>query len=138
MSNDAALLFANEAFYRAFADRDMRAMRDVWADDAPTACTHPGWSPLIGSDSVLASWQAILSGAGAPDIECRAIKAFTIGDSGVVLCYERIGDDTLVATNVFVRRGSVWKMVHHHAGPLAQPLPEEEAAEAEEPAARHH
>jgi hypothetical protein len=137
MSNDAALLFANEAFYRAFADRDMRAMREVWADDAPTACTHPGWAPLLGAASVLASWQAILSGPGAPDIECQPVKAFALGDSGFVLCYERIGDDTLVATNVFVRRGSVWKMVHHHAGPLAHPAPEEEA-EPEEPAAPRH
>ena len=137
MSNDAALLFANEAFYRAFADRDMRAMRAVWADDTPTACTHPGWGPLVGADAVLASWQAILSGPGAPSIECRPVRAFTLGDSGFVLCYEHIGDDTLVATNVFVRRGSVWKMVHHHAGPLAQPLPEDEADPQEPDPPRH-
>jgi ketosteroid isomerase-like protein len=137
MSNDAALLFANEAFYRAFADRDMRAMREIWADDATTTCTHPGWAPLIGAASVLASWQAILTGTGAPDVECQAAQAFTLGDSGFVLCYERIGDDTLVATNVFVRRGSVWKMVHHHAGPLAQPIPEE-ADEPGEPLTPRH
>lgn len=125
MSEDAALLFANEAFYRAFADRDMRAMRDVWADDVPTACTHPGWAPLIGAAAVLGSWQAILTGPGAPDIACQPIKAFAHGDAGFVLCYERIGDDMLVATNVFVRRGPRWKMVHHHAGPLAQPMPED-------------
>ena len=36
------MLFANEAFYRAFADRDMAAMDGVWAVHAPVACIHPG------------------------------------------------------------------------------------------------
>lgn len=119
MNEENALLFANEAFYRAFADRDMKAMRKLWADDAPTACIHPGWSPLIGLDVVLASWRAILDGPNAPAIECRSPKAFVQGDAGFVICYERIGEDVLVATNVFVRRGSTWRMVHHQAGPTA-------------------
>ncbi|MFQ5786213.1 MAG: nuclear transport factor 2 family protein, partial [Alphaproteobacteria bacterium] len=31
----------------------------------------------------------------------------------------------LVATNVFVREGAAWKMVHHQAGPTAQTGPGE-------------
>lgn len=134
MPQEAALLFANEAFYRAFADRDMPAMRAIWADDAPIACVHPGWAPLTGTAAILASWRAILTGPNPPSIECRAARAFLLGDAGFVLCQERIGAETLVATNVFVRRGAVWKMVHHQAGPMAQPDLEEDAAP---PAARH-
>ncbi len=60
MARDA-VLFANEAFYRAFADRDIAAMEEIWASEAPVACIHPGWSPVIGRERVLASWRAILA-----------------------------------------------------------------------------
>ena len=52
MARDA-VLFANEAFYRAFADRDIAAMEETWASEAPVACIHPGWSPVIGRERVL-------------------------------------------------------------------------------------
>jgi hypothetical protein len=40
-----------------------------------------------------------------------------------------IGESLLAATNVFVREGGGWKLVHHQAGPCNLPpadLPEEE------------
>jgi len=40
-----AALFANEAFYRAFADRDIDAMDALWARGEPVLCIHPGWPP---------------------------------------------------------------------------------------------
>ena len=49
-----AVLFANEAFYRAFAERDIAAMEQLWAQAAPVACIHPGWSPVVGRERVLA------------------------------------------------------------------------------------
>ena len=36
---ELTVLFANEAFYRAFADRDMDAMEDLWAASAPASST---------------------------------------------------------------------------------------------------
>ena len=57
---DAAVLAANAAFYSAFATRDMTAMSELWAAEAPVACTHPGWPVLLGRDDVLASWRGIL------------------------------------------------------------------------------
>jgi hypothetical protein len=36
------VLFANEAFYRAFADRDIDAMDALWARGEPVLCIHPG------------------------------------------------------------------------------------------------
>ena len=119
MNEENALLFANEAFYRAFADRNVKAMGEVWADDAPVACIHPGWTPLVGLESVLASWQGILGNPSSPAIECHTVRAFVQGDAGFVICFEQIGEHVLVATNVFVRRGSMWRMVHHQAGPTA-------------------
>jgi hypothetical protein len=48
-----------------------------------------------------------------------------------VICFEEIMNTFLVATNVFVREGRVWKMVHHQAGPTsAQPEIEQGAPAA--------
>ena len=40
------------------------------------------------------------------------------GTVAVVTCEETLGDNTLVATNVFAREDGVWHLVHHQAGPL--------------------
>jgi hypothetical protein len=123
-SDRNAVLFANSAFYMAFAGRDLPAMENVWAKDHPISCTHPGWQPLTGRAEVMASWRSILGSADAPQISAKAARASIYGDCAVVTCVEQIGDDDgesefLTATNVFIRAGSVWVMVHHHAGPLS-------------------
>lgn len=119
-----AILFANEAFYRAFADRDLAAMEELWARDAPVLCIHPGWAPLTERDAVMASWRAILTGRHPPAIRCRHPEVFQYGDVAVVACYEVIDASFLIATNVFARRQGRWKMVHHQGGPVNQEPPE--------------
>lgn len=127
MSDRDAVLFANEAFYLAFQGQDMAAMDDAWARSAPVTCIHPGWSMLIGRDSVLDSWRGIFEGGNAPDIECRAPRAFVYGDVATVLCFEAVGGGFLIASNLFVREHGRWKMVHHQAGATnGTPPPEEE------------
>ncbi len=119
MSENDAVLFANEAFYRAFADNDSDAMDAVWSAEDSVSCVHPGWSPLYGRDEVMASWTAILGGGATPDIGCHTARAQIMGAAAFVTCIETVGDNTLVTTNVFVREGPLWKMVHHQAGPAA-------------------
>lgn len=127
MPDREALLFANEAFYRAFADRDYPAMEELWSKTAPLACVHPGWGALDDRDEVLASWAAIIGNPDSPDINCLDATAYLYGDTGLVICYEEIEDQYLVASNLFVREGSIWKMVHHQAGPTTVvPTSEEE------------
>ena len=41
MSDDQALLAANEAFYQAFNTRNLKAMEAIWAKRTPIACIHP-------------------------------------------------------------------------------------------------
>jgi hypothetical protein len=36
-----------------------------------------------------------------------------------VVCVETLSGGRLAATNVFVREGGEWRIVHHHAGPIA-------------------
>ena len=118
-----ALLRTNAAFYRAFAERDIEAMDELWAHATPVACIHPGWPALHGREDVMASWRAILLGGEAPDIRCEQSVALLIGETGIVTCVERIGDDALVATNVFAREHGLWQIVHHQAGPISAPDP---------------
>ncbi len=111
------LLFANEAFYVAFAAGDMAAMRGVWVQGAPITCAHPGAPPLFGVDSVMESWRSVLS--QPPPIACEGAVGSVAGGAGTVLCYERIGDGYLFATNLFRLESGRWRMFHHHAGPTS-------------------
>lgn len=111
-----AVLFANEAFYRAFADRDYPAMEALWAETAACVCIHPGWPALTGRARILESWERILGG-DTPAIDCRLPEAHFAGETAFVVCYEVVGRDWLVATNAFVREQGRWRMVFHQAGP---------------------
>ncbi len=118
MNAEAEVLFLNESFYHVFRQRDLDMMARLWAEDLPVACAHPGWPAISGRDEVLGSWEAILNNPDAPEVSCHAAQAFAVGENAAfVICYERVGDSVLVATNYFAREAGEWRMVHHHAGP---------------------
>ena len=118
LSDREAILFANEAFYAAFAGKAFAAMDDLWADGDVT-CIHPGWPPLRGRDAVMASWRDIL-GHEPPDVSAHRTDVGLRGGVAVVTCLELIPGtgrpQLLSATNLFVKQGAVWKMIHHQAG----------------------
>ena len=121
-TDEAALLAANEGFYLAMTRRDYAAMDRLWARNEPVACAHPGWPPIFGRLSVMESWAGILGNSEAPRIRCHKAKALLYGTLAMVLCYELINRDVLLATNVFVKEDGDWRMAHHHAGPtIARP-----------------
>ena len=114
------VLAANEAFYAAFNDGDAGAMDALWAAEAQVACLHPGWKPLLGRQAVMQSWRGILLGGGAPDsIRCENAVAHVSGDVAWVVCIEALPAGALAATNLFQRERGAWRMIHHHASPLA-------------------
>jgi hypothetical protein len=121
-SPEEELLRANQAFYDAFAGRDIEAMDELWARGLPVACVHPGWPALYGREEVISSWRSILLGGAAPKVACEQPQAAVYGDAGFVVCIERIEGEALVATNYFVRQRGVWQMVHHQGGPMSAEL----------------
>lgn len=121
MSQHAAVLFANDAFYLAFRNRDVKAMNEVWARSDTITCIHPGWRSLSGRQSVMESWQSILANPASPDIHCRGAEAHVLEDVAYVLCYEVTPQGSLIATNIFIRNGNSWHMVHHQSGPSPHP-----------------
>ncbi len=120
MSDAAAVLNANDAFYAAFARRDLAAMDEVWAHGEPICCIHPGWSALYGREEIMASWASIFTADDDPPIRCEDTDVRVNGDAATVICEEHLGEALLVATNTFVRQQGVWRMWHHHAGPVAR------------------
>jgi ketosteroid isomerase-like protein len=121
---EADVLEANARFYRAFTRGDFAAMRDLWAEDAAVACVHPMSPVLLGRDAVLGSWQQILREAPPMAMRCDQAVVHLAGEAALVLCYEGNGERPahLAATNAFVREAGRWRMVHHHASPMARPI----------------
>ena len=126
VSDDAAVLFANEAFYLAFDSRDVQAMENLWARRASVTCIHPGWRALAGRDDVMERWKSILASPHAPKVSCHSASARVHGGVAYVICYEDVDNTFLVATNVFVMEDGSWKLVHHQAGASPSPPASEE------------
>jgi ketosteroid isomerase-like protein len=123
---EAEVLAANKAFYEAFTGRNLRAMDGLWAQRLPVLCIHPGWDALRGRGEVMASWRAILGNPNASPIHCTHASAQVLGEIAFVVCTETLDGSELIATNIFAREDRSWKLVHHHAGPVArkaQPVP---------------
>ena len=120
-ADTAAVLFANEGFYLTFQTGDIAAMETLWSARDGISCIHPGWPPLLGRETVLQSWRAILANPNQQAVIVHAAVTELHGDSAIVICYEVVGRFTLVATNVFVREGVVWKLVHHQSGETRPP-----------------
>ena len=124
MGDEQEILAGNEAFYAAFNAQDADSMALLWAEQAECVCLHPGAAAIHGRTAILRSWRAILGSRGAPHIDVESVRVVMLGETAMVLCYERVGDRrgsqsaVLAATNVFVREQDRWKMVHHHASPI--------------------
>jgi len=137
--SESEVLASNEAFYDAFNSRDMDAMDRLWAKLAPVVCLHPGSTALHGRTQVIRSWQSILSSDGAPRVSVEGPRVVMLGETAMVLCYERVTDpDTgtgavLAATNVFVREGGEWRLVHHHSSAIGRIVTDESDARPARP-----
>lgn len=119
----AELEEANARFYRAFEALDLTEMDQVWSHGEHVRCVHPGWAMLEGWEAVRQSWEAIFKDSREMRFSLGDVQARVGGDLGWVTCAENILSQvrgniavtTLIATNVFERRGAEWRMVLHHA-----------------------
>jgi ketosteroid isomerase-like protein len=119
----AELEEANARFYRAFEALDLAEMDQVWAHGEHVRCVHPGWAMLEGWEAVRQSWEAIFKDSREMRFSLGDVQARVGGDLGWVTCAENILSQvrgniavtTLIATNVFERRGAEWRMVLYHA-----------------------
>ncbi len=137
-ADEAGVRAANSAFYAALETRDLDAMADVWEHSDRIVVTHPGWPMLRGWARVAGSWDAIFRNTGYIQFVLTDEQVTIEGDSAWVTLDENIlqagspveGADELsgskaTSINVFVRSHDSgagddnWKMVVHHASPVA-------------------
>lgn len=120
-------LFANEAFYLAFNQKDPAAMRDVWSAKDGLLCLHPGWPALIGREAVLSSWDNILNNQQQGMLQMYQPHAVAVANTDsqavMVICYEQVGTSVMVATNLFVTENNLPKLMAHQSGPCGDPPP---------------
>ena len=121
MTEEEAILAANAAYYRAFRMGDDALMGRVWHDGAIT-CVHPGWPPIHGRAAVLASYRGIMSNPNQPEVACQEEQVFVTCDVARVICVEAVAGVRLIATNLFLREGENWRMIHHQASLLTAPM----------------
>ena len=109
------------AFYQAFEAKDVEAMMTIWAEDEDIVCVHPGGPRLVGYDAVRASWDRIFAGEGRVSFRIEQIVTIeTVGlamQSAVENLHAGAGSAqaSALATNVFMRTPSGWRIVCHHA-----------------------
>jgi ketosteroid isomerase-like protein len=116
---DAAL-----AFYQAFEAKDVEAMMATWAEDEDIVCVHPGGTRLVGYEAVRIGWEQLF--AGETKLSFRLDKIVVIETVGLAMQsaveHVTVGNDTkargaAIATNVYLRTPSGWRIVVHHASP---------------------
>ena len=112
------------AFYQAFEARDIEAMMAAWAEDEDIVCVHPGGPRLVGYEAVRASWEQLFSGDAKLSFQLDEIVVIeTVGLAlqsaieHVTLANDPKPRGLAIATNVFLRTPSGWRMVVHHASP---------------------
>ena len=116
------VLAANLRFYQACGSLDIEEMDKVWEPSDRVLCIHPGWRLLEGWNDVRKSWEGIFHNSTLMHFNISDAQAFVHGDSAWVSCVENItsvhdgraSNFAIQATNVFVRDGEGWLMVHHH------------------------
>jgi ketosteroid isomerase-like protein len=123
VSEAAEVEDANAGFYRAFEALDLAEMDRVWAHEAHVRCVHPGWPMIGGWDAVRASWRTIFENTEEMRFTLSDISVNVGSDLAWVTCTEnilaeageRVSVTAILATNVFERTDSGWRLIHHHA-----------------------
>ena len=121
-----AVLAANQAFYSAFADRDLKSMTSLWWQGSSSICVHPGSSPIVGWTDVRDSWNSIFKNTNSLEIDTEIIKVEVDQALAYVLLREIVLQSNQgrrmkaqsLATNIFQKMAQKWYLVSHHGSPI--------------------
>jgi ketosteroid isomerase-like protein len=117
-----------EAFYDAIARADVDAVMSVWSDDEEIICIQPTGQRLDGHMAIRESWRSIFD--SNPRFSVR-VHAKARWDSALISVHSVVEalylqkDQTIhgpmLATNVFVRGASGWRLASRHASGAVAP-----------------
>lgn len=127
---------ANQEYYSAFEAGDLDRMSALWAFDSDAegqvTCVHPGWPMLRGRAEVLRSWALIMANTTYIQFVLTDVQATVHGDVAMVTCGENVltaaegsesefaAGGSIVASKVFVRTESGWRLWLHHGSPVME------------------
>ncbi len=125
-SDKETVLATNEAFYRAFSNRDLRSMTLLWWQGSTSLCIHPGGRVLTGWETIRASWESIFRNTNSLEIDIEIIKVEIDQALAYVLVREIVLQSSRgrkvkapsIATNIFQKMAQKWYLVHHHGSPI--------------------
>jgi ketosteroid isomerase-like protein len=118
----------NRRYYDAFQSLSVDEMGKSWWHDDVASCVHPGWDIRHGWLSVRESFAEIFGNTRLIRFALGDVRTRVVGDIAYVTCVENLvseeGDASdylgaVLATNVFERRRTEWKLIHHHASPFS-------------------
>jgi len=123
-----------QAFYKAFERADLTAMMAVWAEEDDIVCVHPGGARHSGMVEVRESWRQIF--AQGPGLQFHLVgnRVFSGRMLSIHSVYEHVtvaGEtrpaNPVLATNIYLLTDRGWRMLMHHASPLAAPAASKES-----------
>jgi ketosteroid isomerase-like protein len=120
---------AEQAFYTAFADTDLTAMMAVWLDSETVICVHPVGPRISGAKAVKAGWAEIFRNSGSLKFRLGEVSRTQDGLLAIHVLHEYISvpgetgeRPPAVATNIYQLTEQGWRMILHHASPVATPV----------------
>jgi len=130
---------AENAFYTAFANSDLDAMMAVWLESEVVTCVHPVGPRISGHQAVRASWAELFRNSAGLRFRLAEVNRTQDALLSIHVLHEYItvpGETTerapAVATNIYQLTQDGWRMILHHASPVATP------ARSDRPAAKLH
>lgn len=116
---------AESAFYTAIASASLDAMMAVWLASESVICVHPVGPKLAGQSAVRASWLEMFRGGGLrfrlSEISRTqdALLAIHILQEHISVPGENVERPPMIATNIYQLTQDGWRMILHHASPVA-------------------
>ena len=143
-----AVSATNTAFYQAIEHADLDLMGAIWDTAEDIRCVHPGTLMLNGRSAVMRSWAVVMAGTPYIQFFITDVDVSLVGDVALVVCNENVltGVETpdgspsgfaggkAVATNVFRRTASGWRLWAHHSSPVMAASDSADDTEQEGPA----
>jgi uncharacterized protein (TIGR02246 family) len=136
---------AENAFYEALEHADLEGMMAVWSEDEEIVCVHPAGQRLAGQQQVREAWRQMFAGGSGMRVQVTQqvavtgmmVAAHSVHEN-ITVAGEQRARPPIVATNVYLRTPSGWRMIVHHASPApAEPAADTAPAEPSTPKILH-
>ena len=125
-TDSEAVKSANQGFYDAFSNTDIKSMNLLWWQGASSLCIHPGGTVLMGWEAIRDSWESIFKNTDSFEIDIEVLKLEIDQAVAYVVVREIVLQSSRgrkvkapsLATNIFQKMAQKWYLVHHHGSPV--------------------